>query len=111
MQDIIANPITEGTEVLTWGRDGQRCANFRRGGTRFSMPIWIGKTYRAVRRQRDGVLTWRLVGTHGPSLSGRSAAAGVVQHVAELANATGLPVLHVSHGEKVNKSQPHAEEQ
>jgi hypothetical protein len=93
--------IAEGTEVVTWGRDGQKCANFRSGGARLSFPIWIGKTYRAVRRQSDGALTWRLIATHGPSLSGASVASGVVAHVVDFAKHANLPIKHVRHGDLV----------
>ena len=91
----------EGQRVLTFRRDGQRCANFSRGGSRFSVPIWTCGEYVAQARQRDGVVTWRLARSFGPSLSGQSPAAGVLAHLDHIAQETGLPIVHVSHGQRV----------
>lgn len=46
----------EGELVVTVGRYGSATANTGK----FSYAIWTTKIYRAERRKRDGVLTWRL---------------------------------------------------
>lgn len=94
--------VTEGTEVVTWGRDGARCAGFVRGGCRMSAPIWCAKVYRAQRRQRDGALTWRLVLKTGPKISGRTCPSAVVRYAKDLAEKTGHEVrASVTHGQPV----------
>lgn len=60
----------EGTRICTVARDGARCADVVRGGTRLSFPLWTGAIYEARRRQRDGYLTWRRVGSYGGTRSG-----------------------------------------
>ncbi len=96
-----APQFTEGSEVLSWGRHGSRCANFRSGGCRFSVPIWIGKKYKAIPRKSDGVLTWRLVLTFGPSVSGSRIPRTVTRYVLERAKETGETIHHVQHGQRV----------
>jgi hypothetical protein len=66
-------PVTEGTEITTIGRFGQKCANFKSGGTKFSLPIWSAKTYIA-KKNKKGVLKWfykecfgRTIASHKPS--------------------------------------------
>lgn len=49
--------IQEGMEINTVGRFGPKCANFKSGGRKFSIPIWSGKTY-VAKRNRKGVLKW-----------------------------------------------------
>lgn len=45
---------TEGREIVTVGRYGSRTAG------KYNV-LYTTKVYRAVRRQRDGAVTWRLV--------------------------------------------------
>ncbi len=62
--------ITEGTEIVTIGRFGQKCANFKSGGKHFSMPVWSAKTYVATHTQR-GDFKWFLVSCHGRTIASR----------------------------------------
>lgn len=54
--------INEGQKVITVGRFGSKCANFKSGGVRFSVPVWIGKEYIA-KRNRFGEMKWFYNGT------------------------------------------------
>jgi hypothetical protein len=89
------------TEVLSWGRYGSKCANFRSGGCRFSIPIWVGKRYKAEERKKDGKLTYRLVGTVGYSVSGDTIPKAVMRQVIAESKATGIPIMPVRHGQLV----------
>lgn len=99
MTTTATTATAEGTEVVTWGRDGSRCAGFVRGGVRFSIPIWTVKLYRAQRRQRDGALTWRLALKTGPKISGRACPHAVVRFAQEYAADTGRELRVVIHGQ------------
>lgn len=57
--------------VCTVGRHGSRCAHF---GKRMWAPIYVGAIYEARRRRRDGILTWRRVGSFGRPTSGEPSA-------------------------------------
>lgn len=97
------NAIKPGDRVVSWGRYGIKCANFRRGGVKFSIPVWSAKIYEATARQRDGQLYWRLVENFGPTLSGQTCAPGVIGHATEYAKESGLPIRHVLHGIKIKE--------
>lgn len=45
-------------------------AGVQKGETYFAVPIWTGAIYEARKRQRDGVLTLRRVGSFGDTRSG-----------------------------------------
>jgi hypothetical protein len=94
----VCGPSIAGMRVVTWGRNGSQCANFKRGGHSFSVPTWIAKEYVAVARKSDGVVTWRLAGTIGSSMSGNSCPTRIVREATEYAARTGMPVVHVQHG-------------
>ncbi len=67
----------EGDRVCTVGRLGAAQAQVRN----MTFPIWTGKVYVARKRQRDGVLTWRLDYTFGGSRSGRAPSARFVRQL------------------------------
>ena len=72
--------IQEGTEIVTVGRYGQKCANFNSGGCRFSIPIWTGKTYIAKRNYK-GELKWFLKGCFGRSVASHRPSEKLVEEV------------------------------
>lgn len=74
--------ITEGLEITTVGRFGQSCANFRSGGTRFSMPVWSAKTYVAKYNHKKQ-LKWFYTGCFGRTVSGRQPSDKFVKEVME----------------------------
>jgi hypothetical protein len=63
MTTATAQQTIAGTKVCTIGRDGSRMAG------KFAQ-VFTGKIYEATAR-KDGVLTWRLVGTFGGTRSGK----------------------------------------
>ena len=83
---------TEGTRVCTVARDGQRTARVNH----WTVPIWTGAIYEAMRRKRDGLLTWRRVGSFGRTASGHSPSA---KFVIELQAEADHPWQSVSHGQ------------
>ena len=65
--------IQEGTEIITVGRFGCKCANFKSGNVSFSLPIWSAKKYIA-KKNKKGKLKWfltecfgRTIASHEPS--------------------------------------------
>lgn len=62
--------MCEGDKVCSVARDGSRVAGVEKGDAYFAFPIWIGAIYQAKRRQRDGVLTLRRVGSFGDTRTG-----------------------------------------
>lgn len=72
--------------MCTVARDGSRIAEIIKHGERFFfVSIWIGAIYEAKRRIRDGVLTWRRVGSFGPTRSGRKPSAAFLDELRETA--------------------------
>lgn len=61
--------IVEGTEIVTIGRFGQKCANFKSGGIKFSIPIWSAKTYVAKKTKKEGKLKWFLKECFGRTIA------------------------------------------
>lgn len=57
--------MREGDRVCTVARDGARTAGVQKGPWYFAVPIWTGAVYEVRRRQRDGILTFRRVGSFG----------------------------------------------
>jgi hypothetical protein len=90
-----------GEEVLSWGRDGSKCANFKSGKCKFSVPIWTGKKYKVCSRKKDGKLYWKLVLKFGPSISGNKTSPTVIKYVLDRAKETGEKIVHVNHGSPV----------
>jgi len=92
-------------QVVTVARDGQRCANVRRGGVRLSFPVWIIAVYEARPRKRDGVVTWRRVESYGPSVAcARGPSSALVERAVAFALDTGLPFAAcVRHGDVVQE--------
>lgn len=91
--------VTEGDEVVTVARYG--CATAKAG--RFSYPIYCTAVYRAVRRVRDGVLTWRRVGSYRDATAGRGITGPMIRRAEEAAAERGVPyVPGVRHGKPCN---------
>lgn len=88
----------EGARVVTVGRFG---ANVAGTGNGHSVSVWTTKVYRAERRSRDGVLTWRLVSQlRSHSTAGREISGPMVARAKAEAADRGLPyVSSVTHGE------------
>ena len=76
----MTNTYNEGTEIITVGRFGSKCANFKNGGCNFSMPIWSAKKYIAKRNDK-GKLKWFFVSCFGRTVSGRVPSDKFVQSV------------------------------
>jgi hypothetical protein len=86
-QMTAAEVIAEGTEIVTVARDGTRTAGVR--GTRMSFSIYCTAIYRAVRRERDGVLTWRRVGSLRDGTAGRGVTGPMRERAERYATQTG----------------------
>lgn len=67
--------------------EGDRIATVARFGTATTgrWPIWCGAVYEARRRRRDGVLTWRRVGSFGATRSGKEPSALFVRQLKRVA--------------------------
>ena len=72
--------IKEGDVFVTVGRYGQKCANFRSGGHKFSMPVWVAKRY-VAKLNYVGEMKWFFVEHFGNSTSGWSASQKFVDNV------------------------------
>jgi hypothetical protein len=97
--------IAEGAKCVTWGRYGSKCANFRSGGFRMSKPIYSARVMVAVRRKRDGALQWRLHCHVGRQVTSTGhtydCPNSVITEAREYAEAHGLPMIGVSHGQVI----------
>lgn len=80
-----------GDLVCTVARDGSRMANCGGGHHK---PIWTGAIYEAVPRTRDGVLTWRRIGSFGDTRCGIAPSSRFVEELKELAEYEWLNVRH-----------------
>lgn len=87
-----------GDEAITVGRYGNACATVRRGRTRLSFPVWSVKLYRAVRRQDDGVLTWRFIKHLSPGVSGKYVSNRLIAKAKKIAKERRTPYRNVRHG-------------
>jgi hypothetical protein len=96
INDLITN-VMEGVEVVTVGRAGSKCANFKSGGAHFSMPLWQVKTYIAKKNYK-GELKWFLNAYHGSTRASKEPS----QKLLNEATAYDLPYMpHVVHCSKV----------
>ena len=62
----------------------------------------MGKRYKLVERKKDGKLTYRLAGTVGYAVSGDAVPASVIRQVKQESKASGIPIIHVRHGQEVS---------
>ena len=83
----------EGEQMVVVGRDGADADRHGNG-------IYTTKVYEAVRRQRDKVLTWRLVRSlAGHRTAGKGVTGPMTRRAEEYAASLGLPVAtHITHG-------------
>jgi hypothetical protein len=94
----------EGSVIVTVARAGARCATVRRGKCVMSFPLYVIATYEARKRQRDGALTWRRVGSHGEAVAcdGSGPSGALLVRADKFARDAGLPYEdRVRHGERV----------
>lgn len=95
MSTLISQVTTPGTEIVTVARDGARMA---KSGP-YHLPIYCTAIYRAVARKRDGVLTWRRVGSLNDGTSGRGVTGPMDRRARAYAASTGRTYrCDVSHG-------------
>ena len=82
----------EGEQIVVVGRDG--ADHYSHGG------IYTTKVYEAIRRQRDGRLTWRLVRSiRSHRTAGKTVTGPMIRRAEEYAESLGLPVAtHITHG-------------
>lgn len=79
----------EGSEVVTVGRDGSRTAS--RG--QYMWLLFCTKVYRAVRRKKDGVLTWRVFSRFNDSTAGSDITGRMIDRAKAAGERTGRPYL------------------
>ena len=60
----------EGNKIITVGRFGQKCANFKSGGFKLSVPVWSAKIYKAKKNYK-GELKWFFVKHIGRTAAGK----------------------------------------
>lgn len=90
--------IVPGTRCLSVARDGAKMAKCGNG---VSVPVWIVGVYEARARLRDGVVTWRRVGSLGRSVScGRGSPRSLHIEATSMAAAMGLVTRRVRHGDR-----------
>jgi hypothetical protein len=90
--------ISEGARVCCVGRDGAKMARLHFGAF---APIYTGAVYEARRRVRDGVLTWRRIGSYGGT---RSSLHGPSEtYLEELYASAPYRWLKVRHGDRATE--------
>lgn len=84
-------------EIVTVARDGSKTANC---GS-FTVPVYTTAVYRAVRRVRDGVETWRRVSSvRCHSTSGKGVSGAMTRRAQEYAQETGREFAEgIRHGD------------
>jgi hypothetical protein len=88
----------EGTEIFTVARDGSRMAKCT---SKISVPIFVTAIYRAERRQSDGILTWRRVGSYRDSTAGHTPTGPMVARAKSRAAERGCEyVAGIRHGKR-----------
>lgn len=89
--------------VVTVARAGTKMASFKRGGHRFSKPVWTAAIYEARKRKRDGAVTWRLAERFGREVSGNTPSGRFLREVQEAAAELGLPFVEgIKYGQRAN---------
>lgn len=99
---MMANYYRENDRIITVARDGARMARVSR---RISVPIFTTAIYEAVARRRDGVLTWRRVGSLGIATAGRGVTQPMINRAKRYAAQLELPFYppgKIYHGLQVN---------
>ena len=94
--------IIEGMEIITVGRFGQKCANFKSGGTRFSIPIWSAKTY-VAKKNRKGVLKWFFKECFGRTVASHTPSDKFIQEVKEYKGTFMFDIVHLM---KIKQESP-----
>ena len=82
--------MSDQIRVCCVARDGSRCAN--KGNHAY--PIWTGGIYELVARKKDGVRTWRRVGSFGGTRAGYLPSPKFVAELQEQAEYEWQPVTH-----------------
>lgn len=95
------NKVKENDKLAVIARDGSRMANCGNGITK---PIYVGGIYQAKRRKKDSVLTWRRVGSVGPT--GTYLSERYLGEVRQAAESIGLVWVddYIRHGTTVRDS-------
>lgn len=93
--------MTSTKQIVTIRRLGARTASFRVGGQTFSRPLWTAAVYEA-RPRKDGIVTWRLLRSFGPDVSGSEPSFRFQREVQAAATFMGLDYREgVRHGQRV----------
>jgi hypothetical protein len=91
LRNLIRN-IMEGTEVVTVGRYKQKCANFKSGGIKFSIPVWSIKTYIAKKNYK-GQLKWFLKSYKGRTVASKEPSQKILNEAIEYGKLENLPYV------------------
>ena len=75
--------------VVTVGRAGSKCANFKSGKVSFSLPIWQTKVYESFVNQH-GVEKWRLVDRVGTTRASSYPSRKLIREAMDYAAYEGL---------------------
>lgn len=100
LEELMAT-LLEGTEVITVGRSGSSCANFKSGGKSFSMPIWTMKKYIAKKNYK-GQLKWFLKSHIGRTIASKSPSDKLIKEAEEYSKNNNL--IFVEHVNQYNSA-------